>query len=527
MNRKRKGNAKSYLLLSGVAAALLLSGCQESPEKSMVKNKDLDQMVEEAKNTDQGATDVARVAENYETYQTTIEDDSLHVAVHVDAKVDVPQTEQMSVFRVRQSEISQEFLNQVKEILVGGEALYEGRALNQRTKSSIENEIASCKRELARFKEDADDYGGDIQVYEEEYQNQINELQEEYETAPDHIEMTEYATDGSFQNTKELLEQNPGDNYYTWVNELNPDGEIFYGVSDGKSGNYISLYAQNNEDYGNCIRFNSNKHGYLDDDTVVVGQQNVLGRWKEEEGLKEDTLLIADVRAEDLKEYPDMPTTITLKEAQSKAEELLRELGLTEFQFYEGDLYCEMVNNEPDSEGKYGYRKAYVLQYLRNIDGAFVSNEGESKFTDEWQGDNYVKKEWSGENIEITVNNDGIIGFSYNTPLAVTETVVEKSSMKPFEEIKGIFEQMIVVTNAQDMPEQEAPAVQIDIHQVALRYTRISEADSFDTGLLVPVWDFIGTRQETVGEKGRSEKEGPVLTINAIDGSIIDRALGY
>ena len=102
MNQKRKGNVTSYLLLSGVAAAILLSGCQKSPEKSMVKNKDLDQMVEEAGDTSQGSADLREVAGDYETYQTTIEDESLHVAVRVDAKVDVPKTDQMSVFRVKQ-----------------------------------------------------------------------------------------------------------------------------------------------------------------------------------------------------------------------------------------------------------------------------------------------------------------------------------------------------------------------------------------------------------------------------------------
>ena len=52
---------------------------------------------------------------------------------------------------------------------------------------------------------------------------------------------------------------------------------------------------------------------------------------------------------------------------------------------------------------------------------------------------------------------------------------------------------------------------------------RISEADSYDTGLLVPVWDFQGKVTDEYG----SEFAGSVMTINAIDGSIIDRSLGY
>ena len=66
--------------------------------------------------------------------------------------------------------------------------------------------------------------------------------------------------------------------------------------------------------------------------------------------------------------------------------------------------------------------------------------------------------------------------------------------------------------------------VTINIDSVKLRYTRISEKDSFDTGLLVPVWDFIGTKTDQYG----NEVHGAILmSINAIDGSVIDRNLGY
>ncbi len=38
--------------------------------------------------------------------------------------------------------------------------------------------------------------------------------------------------------------------------------------------------------------------------------------------------------------------------------------------------------------------------------------------------------------------------FEYLSPIELVETVVEKAQMKPFEEIKDIFKQMIIVTNA-------------------------------------------------------------------------------
>ena len=47
--------------------------------------------------------------------------------------------------------------------------------------------------------------------------------------------------------------------------------------------------------------------------------------------------------------------------------------------------------------------------------------------------------------------------------------------------------------------------------------------DSFDTGLIVPVWNFEGSIVDAYGE----ETKGTVLSINAIDGTVIDYRLGY
>ena len=89
--------------------------------------------------------------------------------------------------------------------------------------------------------------------------------------------------------------------------------------------------------------------------------------------------------------------------------------------------------------------------------------------------------------------------------------------MKTFEDIKEIFEQMVTIANATEKVETN-----VTVNEVKLRYERISEKDSFDTGLLVPAWDFIGRKWDDY-----ESHDGSVLTINAIDGSIIDRELGY
>ncbi len=509
------------LLAFGLVMAVTFSACQKSPESSIVKNKDMDNMIEEARDTENGFQNVTDVAEKYDTYQTTINDESLKVSVNVNAKVDIPGTSQMSVMRVKQKNIDQDFLDKVKETLVQGETLYDGSVKNIQTRSSIESEIQMYREQL----EDLTDGTDDAEIYRQEIQQDIDELQEEYESAPEEVVYEDYPSDGLLHSVAELHEKDVKNSFYGWEYELNPSGEVYYGVSDGKNGKHTALYVQNNENYGNCLRYDSDKHGDMRISSVAVGSCDV-GRWKiGEENIQDHLLVDVENPEESLEEYPDMPTTITQEEAQGKAEELLGTLGLTDFKYSEGGLYGQVCDTSDDGT-KIQYRKVYIFKYLRNIDGVFVDNEGASKFVDEWQGDDYVKREWSGENIEITVNDDGIVGFCYNSPIEIIETVVDKSSMKSFDEIKAVFEQMVPVANARGEGTDE-DKVTIEISRVILRYTRISEADSFDTGLLVPVWDFMGKQTDVYGEKAYSETDACIMTINAIDGSVIDRRLGY
>ena len=72
----------------------------------------------------------------------------------------------------------------------------------------------------------------------------------------------------------------------------------------------------------------------------------------------------------------------------------------------------------------------------------------------------------------------------------------------------------------------------VQIDRITLGYMRVYEpASDSRSGVLVPVWDFFGSRElvtnstdagytyHTPGESW--------LTVNAVDGTVINRALGY
>ncbi len=513
---KLKSISKSAVAYAVVLCMLGITGCQKNPEESIVQNKDFDNMIDEAENTEDGSSDVGAMAQEYDSYQTTVEDTSLNVKLNVDAQVDIPKTDKLSVIRVRQKEIDQTFLDSVREALAKDVTFYDGSVLSMRTRSDIEETIQYYQEYKAEYESLYGSDNSDVQIA----QARIDELQAEYESAPETYQFADYPTDNQLHGVKEMYDRNPADAYYSWLHELNAAGEVYYGVSDGQDGNYISLYAQNSEDYGNKISYTCGKYDYISCSSVTCDVA-LPGRYDAEQG--------TDAAADALEDYVSIEgtprfeedtrqtTTISLEEAKQQAESFLAEVGLSGYEYYEGGLDYVYTGNQTD-DGTWVLRKAYVFRYLRNIDGVFVNNDAGSKLTDSWSGDDYVKKEWGGESVEFQITDEGIVGFDYLAPIEVVETVVDQSSLKSFDEIKTTFEQMAVVANA----DEEVP-VTIDIDYVRLGYTRISEADSFDTGLLVPVWDFIGTR--TQGEY--TEENKTILTINAIDGSVIDRAQGY
>ena len=77
------------------------------------------------------------------------------------------------------------------------------------------------------------------------------------------------------------------------------------------------------------------------------------------------------------------------------------------------------------------------------------------------------------------------------------------------------------------------PSVTFNVKSIELNYMIIPEKDNLESYIAVPVWDFIAdmdydeeymTQEDTI-LVGREEIS--IVTINAIDGTIINREQGY
>jgi hypothetical protein len=133
---------------------------------------------------------------------------------------------------------------------------------------------------------------------------------------------------------------------------------------------------------------------------------------------------------------------------------------------------------------------------------------------------------WRYEQTYFMVNSEGIFNMVWTCPLEVVETVNEDAQLTPFTEIQEIFENMMLVKYE---AQSETSKYTFMIDRVTLSLHRIIEQNSNESGLLVPAWNFYGKWTiKTDDPNGSFEYLGQsFMTINAIDGSVIDIYKGY
>lgn len=527
---------KRNIVAVAMAITIFATGCQKAPEESVVKNKNLDKMIQQAKETGDKDSNPESIAREYNEYKKKIKNEKLSVNVDIDAKVDIPKVKKMSVIKVKQKKITQQFVDDLLNALNLKQTLYDGCITKVNTKEELEKSIQDAKKELEQLKKENEE-----EVIINEQKMVLDELKEEYKTAPKNIDWNKYKSDLKITPVKKLYERNTKDKFYSWEYGLNKTGDVLYAVSNENEKLKSSLYVQNNEEYGNGLRFYRTTRGFGWIFSVGFSQwrgnlETNNGMWPTNRKIQSsDTVFDFDADSgfeDELVESKDEPATLSENKAKQTAEKFLKDVGLTDYKLDKSGFYYELIpNDEKHSEDETYYRKIYYLRYLRSIDGVAVENGNTGKFTDENTGGDYTKNEWNGESIDICVNDAGIVTFNLNSPIETKDTVVKESKLKSFSSIKKTFEKMIVTSNAQlDNGDGFIDSININVKKVVLRYMRISEANDFQSGLLVPVWDFIGTKKYKYNTKSNDENgenEESLMTINAIDGTVIDKQLGY
>ena len=487
------------ILLSVVMAGTLLVGCQKTPENEIVGQKDMEQLIKQAVAESGTPKDIslAEYLNAPETYTASFDGYNGDLTVNAEATVTIPDSNGISAMRISRHYFTQEEADKMMEVFLQGGTLYD--ADHPLTKAEIQDKLVQlyAMRDLPEAAAAAGKNPNGPPTFEEKIQEDIEYYESLLADAPETMELTPAET-----------------TFHPSDAATNPNAQVIEGISTVNGKTYYLLI----------------NNGFYNENNVEAvftsGGQSLEGTYTS------TTPYYTILNKEEVQ--PPETFTLTESDAQSVAENLLAELGMTDMICVDTKYAATENFTHGVTEGEVGkvvepaqveYEKwAYYLQFQRTVNGIPVTLTDHTGVVTE----NEVSVPWPYERLNIIVDETGVVSFNYTSPCSIEETVTESASLLDFSEITSVFEKMFPITYGY-LAEEADYRLQADITEVRLGLMRITEQDSRDTGLLIPVWDFFGelTAVPDEGEPHKIDSSASLLTINAIDGAVIDRNLGY
>ena len=464
-----------------LAAIMALAGCQTTPEAEVVRAKNGQALLEKASAETEGT--LAERVDAPERYQGAASNAEGTLQVTIDGAVTVPEAERVPIYRVTPGAFTQEQADTLMAELVRTTLYAPSREM---TKDEIMERLLQAKRELADSTEEekdavlytVDENGEESAVrWEESMRGLIDSLAREYETAPETEQMTPVS--GRFE---------PDDG----------GGESIEGQGSSQDIGFEKLWISNDTEAGSCwARYhrgqadNSFSWNYEDPETIRIFHPDF-----------------------DPRSIPDI--AVTKEEAVATGTALADKLGVP-------GLTLWSVGKQYDEGWEEVGRPApccWTLRFIRTVGGVPVTYAS-NRMMDAQNGDSYASP-WPYEALTMYIDDGGVVGLDWQSPYSVGEELTEDAALLPFSEIMDIFEKMYVVAN-------DGRTMDVTVNDIRLGYVRVLRQDREGEAMLVPAWDFFGTTVNREWDEPYNDTipGWSLLTINAVDGTIIDRGRGF
>lgn len=506
---------KKLAVISLLTGALLLWGCQETPEEKIVREKG-SASVENYQEAAEGeaGTSLRERVEAPETYTAQAKSEDGIFTMEAEAKVEVPEADAISVYQIGAVPLTQEFIDRFTESFLGDAPIYDAYSYTVSTKSEILKELEELKGYQAAGNEDP--YG-----YREDYKRQCQEAgepcDEETLDAVFNLQQAIDSAQAAYEEAPETVEKKqiqPALGANDYMQGSDKAGDMFLGVAEKDGKMYQLMFTQ----------------GELDSLSAKVGV------YDPENG--SDWSLANNY---DATEGEGLPAREQVEQwagdreqAQKQAEQYVADLGLADFQIQGSELVMK-GRDSGDLRGEQSsiiYEDgAWTFYFTRTVDGFPVTYEMNPGAAVEDMDSTIVP--WPYETCVVTINREGLCQAQVSNLYEVKEAQVKDAALKSFSEIGTIFEKMIAIKNS-DLASAGVKRYDLQVSRVTLGYMRIYDPGTdARSGLLVPVWDFFGKQSQDIEYEGQAysyENAYPYnsfLTINALDGTVIDRGLGY
>ena len=532
----RKNHKLQKLTAAVMIAGMCLgtvSGCSsgtESEEDAVtLKEQDVVQpSVQMSEEEAEASGNVAEQVQAPEIYQTQVSGDA--VTITADAVVTIPDVPGIKLKKVAARTFTQEDYDAVNRVLLGGEKLWEiDYEAMQESQGMFREQIDERIEELEK-KTMQDGVNGDA-IYNSKGIT-LNQELEELKA------LREYAVSEKEAEERGLLLEIPA--IVTYDEALSEAGENdLYGFVTVNGQNYSLGIDNNATAVSHRVEFLIGKQGdgeYLPFSNTKPDPENLP------ESLSDTKFIPGFVNM-------NTPPEDVMKEVT----EAVNQMGLGEYSVQGGGYYASWIADEYAMSSEEYYNSRYLANmgygvHLYRVvdgipitytyeDGGVITGEDAEKWSQAMEnGDDYVSEVvyWPYEEMMLMYNNDGFHTFEWKNPYTIEDISGEYVFLLPFSDISNIFEEMLLKKQADNF-NNEGDTVDIQVDEVVLSYMRVREKGSLE-GTLIPVWDFFGTKtyKNAAGEVDLvldrvydGVLPESMMTINAMDGTIVDRRLGY
>ncbi len=502
------------LLLCGALLSGMSWGCAKTPDNPIVREKKGPSLenYEEAQPVESSSREENALAEHLqvpELYEAAAASADNSIQVTCEAQVSVPDVAGIPIYKVSQKPLDEAWISQVTETFFGdAPIIYDGDTYFQITKAQALEQLNKYKAFEAEG--NLDPYGAIAYAREQGWEN------------PE-----------QYFNLQELI------SYYEKIYDAAPEAaekkEVTPVLTEEGGESSSKYFAGAVELDGHAYRYRIRANGTDPMDIKIsrFGADLASPEWEMShyDYRMEDNSLPIEEKVPSREEAEEM-AGITAEQAVELADRYMEKLGLTDFSAKNTALsLCKFrtdgpaVNHIPYSEA------GYTITYTRDVGGIPITNElipgGSLPDMDS------TLEPWRYEKVSFCVNKDGLQEVKILNLYQLEYQQMDNVTLLSFPEIAEIFEQMILIKYADWVT--PGGYIKLDITNAALGYTRIYDPGTDHTsGILVPVWDFFGTeeRLQVDAEYGDSHTKGgspdsSFLTINAANGTIVDRSLGF
>lgn len=440
--------------------------------------------------------------------------------VEIDADVVIPNATKLSVVEVSRSELKQDLADRIVNALVKGQLVaYDTQTDHLYGSSRVQKHIDALDALIAQAGGSKSAEWKTAMQAERDYWAEVLANATE-QSAP----ISGRLTHPSWVDVQE------GSGYVV----LDDDALQLVGMAESESG-CETLSIRKGRDESVMICYVREPNECVDPGAQIGGYMNEAELLIEEK--KDEENPSGAIRLADVASIPTIRTTQT--EAIAAGDRLMDALGAANLSCVAAEQ-CWGGSFDVDASGVRGlpvaaygvtnpFRCVWRLRYTRTFNGlstTFDCTQCQPYLDPE--DDKEVLPSADYENIQVYIDDTGIVGFRWACPQDVGDVAVEDAAVLPFDEIMKVFTGTFLV--ASRWSNAPSSSLTFRIMQIRFGYVRVRDEGVYDKGILIPAWDFYGDlTYDPDGElpEYRSMYDQSMFTINAIDGSIIDREQGY